>query len=997
MTRVAVAPHKWIRGYDGIADLSRFSKAFVVMELEDALSRVYYSDAHMVTYVVPGWDRQPRINKCGLPHFKPTPQVEVLLCDVDNPDHQPWAPELIDAALEKYETLEVLKTAGLYHTAHGARIMQPLETPIPVDQVEPHIVSWLLDLEWAGLHVDWACRDWTRLFRLPNVHRDERLFVAPHIDIERMRSVTINPVDVPQTRKTSSPAVRPLGTVKPIQWRDDVPECWQDRVQSIADAVCTVDSEWHTLFMAISGALLERGVPYGLLPALVRAISHATQRDTRTEDRETSARTTVENCRLGNPITGYSSLLRRWPEVAKAIDLDFTASADIEPIDLVYGCSKREDLEEAIGTAPDGLTLIAAECGLGKTAAAIQVAAQRAAKDYANPKTATGKRAPAQSKTAVSVDKNALAIQVVGDLAAETVIARRIFGPLSLKDVNGTPICKLHEVAAPLVAGGQAMQWELCQGRDIEPCEHYDTCPAKDGESGPRDARVIVGPHALIGKLNGAAGKTGLLIIDEPPDLLESILITPDELATAREMLHAFDSRYGSAIAPALEALRAWTEKIAVPDKPALLAEAITEAAEQNLIDEAVLERARRTVGTDGNPIEYALAAQFPDRHSFAPPVQYIYLRMSKSSVPYAVKLGTASRVLGAIYYGLTPEGAAAVRVEERDGCRVLVLITTRDQLVRALCREGAVVAMDATIEIHAEIYAKVVGYEPPLHRYTAGDGARITRVLVRTKGAVRKHWLPRGKLNVKSSLPQALRTLLELAEKADSIGLITMLPVELVIRAALQPEDKEIENQWQSIGQDPSALAQARKILGPIVRRFNGEIFLGHYGAVRGLNNMMDVDCLVTLGDPWPNLGAVQNEVAFLQLEKAWSARLEAQCRAELEQAHGRLRAVHRAREGMAIHVGKTIPGGTGWQKGEIKVVELKKGRPKNDHEMSREEFKKIVDDLGGARATARVLGCSHTSVRRFVSGERAVPKTIIERLSKVVHKGCCKSGNVA
>ncbi|MCP4674205.1 MAG: hypothetical protein GY854_01530 [Deltaproteobacteria bacterium] len=994
MTRVAVAPYKMVRGYDGIADLSQFSKAFVVTELEHALMRVYNTDAHMVTYVVPGWDRQPRINKCGLPHFEPTPQVEVLLCDVDNPDHQPWAPELIDATLKKYETLDVLKTAGLYHTAHGARIMQPLETPIPVDQVEPYIVGWLMDLEWAGLHVDWACRDWTRLFRLPNVQRDEKLFVAPYIDIERMRPVTIRPADT-QSRKAPTPAVRPLGSVKPIQWRDDVPEHWQNRVQSIADVVCAVESEWHTLFMATSGAPLERGVAYGQLPALVRAISHATKKDTRTEDREMSARTTAENCRLGNPITGYSNLQRRWPEVAKAIDVDSAASDDTEPLDLVCGCSNPEDLEAAIRDAPDGLTLIAAECGLGKTAAAIRVAAQRASKDYTDPTTATGKRAPAQSKTAISVDKNALAIQVVGDLATEGVAAKRIFGPLSLKDDNGTPVCKLHEVAAPLVAGGQAMQWEICQGRHIDPCEHYDTCPARDGMSGPRDARVIIGPHALIGKLNGAAGKTGLLIIDEPPDLLESIIITPDELATTREMLHNFDSRYGSAIAPALEALCAWTEKIAVPNKPALLTEAITEAAKQNLIDDAVLERARKTVGAECDPIDYALAARFPDRHSFAPPVQHVYLRMSKSSVSYAIKLGAASRVLGALYYGLTPEGAAAVRVEESNGRRVLVLVTTRDQLVRALCREGAAVAMDATIEIHAEIYAKVVGYEPPLLRYTAGDGAKITRVLVRTKGAVRKYWLPKGKLNLDSNLPRALQTVLELAEHADSIGLITMLPVELAIRAALRPEDKEVDSQWQGIGQDPSALKQAREILGPIVRRFNGEIFLGHYGAVRGLNNMMDVDCLVTLGDPWPNLGAVQNEVAFLQLQKAWTARLVAQCRAELEQAHGRLRAVHRTREGMAIHVGKTIPGGTGWQKGEVKVVELKKGRPRNNHEMSKEEFQKIVDALGGVRATSRVLGCSHTSIRRFVSGERAVPKAITEQLSKIVHQGCI--GNVA
>lgn len=37
--------------------------------------------------------------------------------------------------------------------------------------------------------------------------------------------------------------------------------------------------------------------------------------------------------------------------------------------------------------------------------------------------------------------------------------------------------------------------------------------------------------------------------------------------------------------------------------------------------------------------------------------------------------------------------------------------------------------------------------------------------------------------------------------------------------------------------------------------------------------------------------------------------------------------------------------------------------------------ELVPIIARLGGVRAAARLLGCSHTAVGRYVSGERAVP----------------------
>lgn len=114
MTLVAVAPNKFTKGFDGSG--RSIPHAYQVLELTEALTRTYSTDAHLVAYVVEGAARQPRINKSGLPHFEGRVQVGVFFCDVDNPMHSPWTDELLKAALAQYDTLDVLQTAGVYHT-----------------------------------------------------------------------------------------------------------------------------------------------------------------------------------------------------------------------------------------------------------------------------------------------------------------------------------------------------------------------------------------------------------------------------------------------------------------------------------------------------------------------------------------------------------------------------------------------------------------------------------------------------------------------------------------------------------------------------------------------------------------------------------------------------------------------------------------------------------------------------------------------------------------
>ena len=361
---VAVAKNKFAKGFDGTDRKIRDS--YEVLPVKEALERVYATDAHLVTYVVRGATKQPRINKSGLTHFDGIVETSVFFCDVDNQGHAEWNDQLTEVALQEYQSLPVLATAGVYHTAHGRRIVQPIAEPIPVGEVEPYLGRWLAQLEASGIPVDWACRDWTRHLRLPHVRRAGSDYRSPFVSLERMTPIAMEPIVelVPEPTAFGPTVSRPVESapsVPAIAWTVDVPELWHPRVVSIASAVRETVGNWHELFLALAGALLARGAPPEHIPSLVRAISLATAADTRVEDREQAARTTVQRHLVGSPVTGLATLRRRWPTVADAIEVALATGvrarlhAQIEEPEESPVCSLAETtaaLEDATRRAP---------------------------------------------------------------------------------------------------------------------------------------------------------------------------------------------------------------------------------------------------------------------------------------------------------------------------------------------------------------------------------------------------------------------------------------------------------------------------------------------------------------------------------------------------------------------------------------------------------------------------------------------------------------------
>jgi len=973
---VAVAPDKFAVGV-GSANRRPPKPVYEQLPLLDALARVYRTDAHLTSYLLPAdhalvvSGRQPRLAKTSPADVLAAASFTTIFIDADNPGHAPWTDEIRAAAIAKYSAARL--PFGVYHTTGGARFVLPLATPVPVLEAEPLIRRALAELDASGLQVDWSAKDWTRHFRLPNVVRNGRSFTSPYVDFSRMVPVELEPLNVPARAATARQKREPL---PPIPFTPTLAEHWQDRARVIGQAIAgSVSAEYHRLYLALGGALLQRQVPPEHVPELVRLAALAAS-SSKPEHHEKSARDTVARYLAGQTVTGQRDLTLDCPTVADAVHDALADARDIQirsqtaavtppPMSLAETTAL---LQRTIQQAPDGLTVIAAMCGLGKTFAAQTVAAIRA-----NSRPSTSKRAPLQTKTAISVDKNELAQQIASDLSAAGVPVRRVFGPLSVVDASGKPVCKFHDRALPLVEGGQSIAWEFCIGRGRFLCPYYDTCSAKDGfvdsipaqatpddfdEFAPPDPpkpRVTVGTHALLRELDAAAGSTGLLVIDEPPALLETMTILPEDIKLALNNVASFQRDFAEAMTPVLLAMRDWAET------PNLTFDDLTDTLERPPTEDAKGKAITR------------------------PPMRSDTARVCRADIRLAHIVGAASKTLRAFFRAMT-NADATVRLEEEPPR--MIVTCPREDLAVVLRREGAAVAMDANADLHMPAFTKVVGYAPPFHRFVADDGARIERTVLRCGSATRRSWLSHGRLVLDTGLLAALRGVAAWAadcatelDRPVSLGIITIRLVELALRAAF---GEDVETEWVKAKQNLKTLVEASVEIAAIFATptIDRPIQLAHYGATRGLNRMASADCLATVGDPWPNVGEVQATSSYLAIED-WEGRLEATARAELEQAHGRLRTVHRTAPGFALHVGRVVPGGPGWEhtasavSPPVRATSLQGGRPKAGAPMPGDELANAVEGLGGVRAAARLLGCAPSTVHRYLAG-RGVPPAV-------------------
>lgn len=951
--------------------------------LRVALSTRYRTEAHFAAYALLGPDgiaqqRQPRVTKSGAVWLRPQGYELVLtafLADWDTPGHVEWTPEMRAAFDELWRSAAgPLATCGVYLSPKGARLVQPLTTPIPVEQGEAQLRTWLASLVDAGVDPSvTVVHDWTRLMRAPFHRRATGLVAAPMVDLSRMVPIDPPAADPALFRRTRKPGVRRVGAVG--EFSASVPDGWMPTARAVGVAIRdhVRDGAYRRCYMALAGALLARGCPPEGVPAVV-AEAHAVDQsyagwDALLHDRAEIARGTVARASGGADVLGLPALLKEFPTVASALA---SSLPDTAPASAAETRVRAQLAAPALAPTPVaeaaaviarelrdayGVVLIAAPPGTGKT---------HAVAEFARSLPPIGARATAGARIAVSAPTHALAQQT----AAKLPRSLRIFSPPSLIGPDGQPVCIYAEAARALAAGGQSVGREFCDGRGKSPCELVRTCTARPGMEGDPRANLVTGVHGLVRQLCEYAGAAGRLVVDEPGEILVTESISLDDLDAGRRYLDLFETRYVAKIAPALEAFDAWVRTLGAEDASVPLADAVCVGA--SAVAPETIALAGIPMDTPAEDLGGAVLAAAGEIEERVPPMLWRAVAQCRPNPALAQLRGQASRVLLLLRRGLGARYSA--RIDVRSGERAAVLTGTSEDLAAALAHEGPVVILDANAALHAPAIEKHLGVKPRLVEIAVADGAPIERSILATASATRASWMPRGVPDWKTIIP-ALRSVVAwaTARPIRRLGIIAPQVIEAAVMHALQPHEAAHVQAWK---RPRKALDAAAALLAPVLAPLASlEVGSGHFFALEGLDFMAGFDATVTLTDPRPNLGVERDKAAHLALD--FEGRLDALAAAELQQAHGRLRTVHRTAPGWQLHVGSIVP--NGWQGLPVAILRLPNGRPRTSATMTGEELRCAREEAGlGLREMARALGLSDGSLRRYESGERGIPDDV-------------------
>lgn len=760
-----------------------------------------------------------------------------------------------------------------------------------------------------------------------------------------MRPIEVVPIASEPTDRASR--IRRRGRKEParLDWQD-VPERYQEQVRRVADAIVKYESQsvWHTVFLHLPGELCSRGMPTEIIPSFVEAVSRATGLDDRPRIR--NAQSTLQRWANGDPIRGLEDQDPRLLRVVREITAQGAEARVYEAMREAKKSTAEdrnvswEKMLNAMRKLIDGVTLFAMPCGFGKTTAAIQVMVERYERDDDS---------RLQRKSVLFEPTHEMAKQA---LSKVTHYGRRLYSPLSVVGLNA---CAYRKAALPLVSGGQSLEWTFCQGQGQRKCDRFDVCVARQGYEGVEDGPIRIAAHAKMASVLNDMNASELLIIDEPESLVSSREFVAADFERLRLYADRFEPAYLERIGPAVDALYQWM------------------GAQDFAHGFNALQ-----------PPRIDVSQVFPpqSKSGTSPPIKrWVMAQLSRATKATDLhrELGKVSGLLDTVYRFF----AARKSIARMSDAETLRLIYPNRSLEVGVRREGSVAVLDANARMNLPLYEAILGYRPALEECFVPDGAPIERTLIQTRSATRTQWLLKRGVSYSSSLKRWAKVMVDYLNRCpgQSVAIVTFAAVQQAMQAAMGVEDTSAQDALT-----PEQAAKAREHLGPILAQLKAsDIQWGHYGALRGLDRMKDCDALVTLGDPRLDVSYVSDEVDMIGTSDLQSAeeRVELQATAELEQAHGRLRAIWRIRGGRSAHIGALVPSGFGWDEA---LVEAGAGGPSDASYVNVElasVIRAMVDRLGGASCVSKWLRVSQNTVSSWCWGRF---RCSTEKFNKIV-----------
>lgn len=559
-------------------------------------------------------------------------------------------------------------------------------------------------------------------------------------------------------------------------------------------------------------------------------------------------------------------------------------------------------IRDAIAKADSGsLMIIRAECGSGKTYAVEQEAIRRARNNQL---------------TAILFPTHNIARETVERLRAARVPVKYRMSPHAMIDPStGKPFCKYPQGASLVAAASMGVRREMCLGlgEKNSRCPHVDVCPAASGADTDDNPLVYVAPHQLVDEAVEFVGAQGLLVLDEPPELVTALGVEAEALEA---MKYAIAVLYGDTV------LRT-------------LADAMDLGIRVAAFNEDALEVLRRGLGeiersTRGNrlplvwrglgrnePLDAQVLRQLSEavRDDGSPQLSTRGLReMREGRATQTFSRGV--QVLSAIARCLLDaSGAGRSWIPPQSGVvnGKLWIIEHSNTLIPALSSMVPTVLLDATSNIKK--LSPFVMKTPRVVTVPVADGAEIERVCVASSNANRKGWIPNGQFKADKFVGPFRRALEIVCEDPERrvLGIVAYKKIEPILETGWRGDRS-------TLGSDERKIAETFDVW----RARGGEVRFLHFGGERGRNDLADVDALIALGDPWPRKvesAAATAAVLDLDFEETYLA----DCRAALTQAVGRLRAPRRTKRAIVVVVGTVPP--AGWTRENTRVEGLRRG----------------------------------------------------------------------